>query len=285
MLAVDPVDGCTFWYTNTYYAATSSSGWQTHIGSFAFPSCFPLAPQADLSVTKLASANPVALRSALTYTLTATNLGPQQATGVTLTDTLPAGVSLISVTTSVGSCSAAAGTVTCSLGALVSGRIATVTIRITTPSIPGSIVNTAGIAAQQADPDLANNSASLTTAVLGAELTGAFNPGSLVRRCNRTGQRCLLSGQFTLQNLGLLSVRSVAVRFYLSSDGVLSLESDRLLRQVRVPRLTLGQARALSFRAITGPSITGQYLIAVIDPGNLIPESDKTDNIIAFPLP
>jgi uncharacterized repeat protein (TIGR01451 family) len=286
MLAVDPTDGCTFWYTSVYYAATSSSGWQTHIGSFAFPSCSQVEGPANLSVTKSASANPVALRSALTYTLTATNLGPQQATGVALTDTLPAGVSLVNVTTSVGSCSAAAGTVTCFLGALASGAGATVTIRTTTPSIPGSIVNTASITtAQQADPDLENNSASLTTAVLGAELTGAFNPGSLVRRCNRTGQRCLLFGQFTLSNLGLLSVRSVAVRFYLSSDGVLSLESDRLLRQVRVPRLTLGQARALSFRAITGPSITGQYLIAVIDPGNLIPESDKTDNIIAFPLP
>jgi len=228
----------------------------------------------------------VALRSALAYTLTATNLGPQQATGVTLTDTLPVGVSLVNVTTSSGNCSVAAGIVICSLGSLASGASATVTIRVTTPVSPGSIVNTAGIVAQQTDPDPANNSASLTTAVLGAELTGAFNPGSLVRRCNRTGQRCLLFGQFTLQNLGLLSVRSVSVRFYLSSDGVLSMESDRLLRQVRVPRLTLGQARALSFRAITGPSITGQYLIAVIDPGNLIPESNETDNIIVFgPLP
>ncbi len=39
MLAVDPVDGCTFWYTNEYYPSTSSSGWYTRIGSFVFPSC------------------------------------------------------------------------------------------------------------------------------------------------------------------------------------------------------------------------------------------------------
>ncbi len=36
---VDPVDECTFWYTQEYYAQTSSRGWQTRIGSFRFPQC------------------------------------------------------------------------------------------------------------------------------------------------------------------------------------------------------------------------------------------------------
>jgi hypothetical protein len=40
MLSVDPLDDCTFWYTNQYYLTTSSASWRTHIGSFAFPSCF-----------------------------------------------------------------------------------------------------------------------------------------------------------------------------------------------------------------------------------------------------
>ena len=34
---VDPVDDCTFWYTNEYYA-TSGLNWKTRIGSFKFPS-------------------------------------------------------------------------------------------------------------------------------------------------------------------------------------------------------------------------------------------------------
>ncbi len=38
---VDPVDDCTFWYTQEYYATTSSAGWRTRIGSFRFPSCTP----------------------------------------------------------------------------------------------------------------------------------------------------------------------------------------------------------------------------------------------------
>jgi len=39
MMSVDPVDGCTFWYTQQYYATISSASWQTRIGSFQFPSC------------------------------------------------------------------------------------------------------------------------------------------------------------------------------------------------------------------------------------------------------
>jgi uncharacterized membrane protein len=39
MMSVDPLDDCTFWYTQEYYQTTSSSGWQTRMGSFKFPSC------------------------------------------------------------------------------------------------------------------------------------------------------------------------------------------------------------------------------------------------------
>jgi hypothetical protein len=39
MLAVDPVDDCTFWYTSEYYSHNSRANWQTRIGSFKFPGC------------------------------------------------------------------------------------------------------------------------------------------------------------------------------------------------------------------------------------------------------
>jgi hypothetical protein len=39
MMAVDPSDGCTFWYTQEYMQTTGSASWQTRIGSFRFPSC------------------------------------------------------------------------------------------------------------------------------------------------------------------------------------------------------------------------------------------------------
>ena len=40
MLAVDPTDGCTFWYTSEYYSVgASSAGWSTNIGSFKLGNC------------------------------------------------------------------------------------------------------------------------------------------------------------------------------------------------------------------------------------------------------
>ncbi|MEP6788424.1 MAG: carboxypeptidase regulatory-like domain-containing protein, partial [Acidobacteriota bacterium] len=38
-MSVDPVDECTFWYTQQYYSASSSAIWNTRIGSFKFPAC------------------------------------------------------------------------------------------------------------------------------------------------------------------------------------------------------------------------------------------------------
>jgi hypothetical protein len=43
-MSVDPVDGCTFWYTNEYYTSQSNGStgnWATRIGAFAFPGCLP----------------------------------------------------------------------------------------------------------------------------------------------------------------------------------------------------------------------------------------------------
>lgn len=42
MMTVDPVDDCTFWYTQEYYAATSEAGWQTRVGAFSLPTCSPI---------------------------------------------------------------------------------------------------------------------------------------------------------------------------------------------------------------------------------------------------
>ena len=52
----------------------------------------------------------------LTYTLEATNHGPSVASDVTVSDTLPAGTTFVSETTSAGTCTESAGKVSCSLG-------------------------------------------------------------------------------------------------------------------------------------------------------------------------
>src|SRR5438132_6074450 len=38
-LTVDPIDDCTFWYTQEYIPSNGSFNWRTRIGSFKFPGC------------------------------------------------------------------------------------------------------------------------------------------------------------------------------------------------------------------------------------------------------
>jgi hypothetical protein len=60
-MTVDPVDDCTFWYTQEYYEVDSSFNWRTRIGNFKFPSC-TAAPSGTLdgTVTDASSASPIA---------------------------------------------------------------------------------------------------------------------------------------------------------------------------------------------------------------------------------
>jgi hypothetical protein len=56
---VDPVDDCTFWYTQEYNTVTSSANWQTRIGSFKFPGCAaPVATPTATATTPPATSTP-----------------------------------------------------------------------------------------------------------------------------------------------------------------------------------------------------------------------------------
>ncbi|WP_163100707.1 DUF11 domain-containing protein [Peribacillus alkalitolerans] len=121
---------------------------------------------ADLSVVKIDSPDPVTVGQDLTYTVTVANGGPDTATDVTLTDILPSSVIYVSSSPSQGSCSFAAGTLTCSLGTLASGGTATVNIVVTpTADSVQTISNVAMVTGNEIDPNPANNSDTETTTV------------------------------------------------------------------------------------------------------------------------
>jgi uncharacterized delta-60 repeat protein/uncharacterized repeat protein (TIGR01451 family) len=119
---------------------------------------------ADLSITKAASPNPSLVGGQLSYTLTVTNNGPSQATGVTLTDTLPSTVIFNSAVATQGSCTQASGVVTCNLDSLAGGAVAQITILVT-PTQPGTLVNVAQVTGNESDPNPNNNSAQASTSV------------------------------------------------------------------------------------------------------------------------
>jgi uncharacterized repeat protein (TIGR01451 family) len=119
---------------------------------------------ADLAVTKTANAT-AQVNQGLTYTVTVTNNGPSTATGVTLVDTLPAGVRFISATPTQGTCILTGTTLTCLIGTLLPGQTKTVTILVV-PLRPGTLTNTATVSGNEFDPNLANNTAtSITIAI------------------------------------------------------------------------------------------------------------------------
>jgi uncharacterized repeat protein (TIGR01451 family) len=122
-----------------------------------------VAGQADLSLTKSAPAK-VRTGQRLTYTIVVKDLGPDAATGVTVTDLLPSGVTLVSATLREGSCNQSGGTVTCDLGSLATGKKATVKILVTSTSV-GTITNTAAVSANESDPNGENNTDDATTIV------------------------------------------------------------------------------------------------------------------------
>jgi uncharacterized repeat protein (TIGR01451 family) len=118
---------------------------------------------ADLSLVKTASADPVIAGQQLTYTLAISNAGPNEAPATTVTDTLPAGVTLVSVSASQGGCTA----FPCALGTVPAYGSATITVVVTVNGTTrGTLVNSAGVqSAGSADPTPTNNIDEVTTTV------------------------------------------------------------------------------------------------------------------------
>ena len=117
--------------------------------------------QADLALTKSVSNAAPNVGDTITFTITLTNNGPTAtATGVTVIDLLPAGLTFVSATPSQGSYNSATGVWTA--GTITTAAPLTLSI-VATVVGPSAMTNTATISASdQFDPVTANNSASVT---------------------------------------------------------------------------------------------------------------------------
>lgn len=126
----------------------------------------PVVLEADLAISKSASANPVQAGENLTYTLNISNNGPAAATGVTVTDNLPPAASLVSAVASQGGGCSGTGSLTCVLGDMNPGSAASITVVVNVPAAAtGSLINSATVSAGQADPNPDNNTATVETAI------------------------------------------------------------------------------------------------------------------------
>lgn len=238
---------------------------------------------ADLFITKTDSPDPASVGSNLTYIIVVTNAGPDSAADVGVTDVLPAGVTFVSASTSQGSWTLNGGTVSCTLGSIAKGGSANVTI-VVVPTTAGQLTNTASTGGSDTDPNTADNSATATTAVetgggAGADLTGIW------KKVKRSGSN-KVSGRFMLQNTGTAAAGAFTAKFYYSTNQTVD-GSDKLIQTSTVAGgLTAGASGKPIKVSYTGKkSVAGKYLIAVVDAGSTVGESNETNNTVVKQIP
>ncbi|MCP3960074.1 MAG: DUF11 domain-containing protein, partial [bacterium] len=119
--------------------------------------------EADLGISKADSQDPVLAGTSFSYTVTVDNAGPSDAQNVVVTDTLPAGVTLVSTT---GCTEDPNGVPTCSLGTVAAGDSAAYTITVAADTDAGGLVtNNASVASDTPDPSEENNFTSEDTTI------------------------------------------------------------------------------------------------------------------------
>ena len=135
--------------------------------------------RSDLAVEKSAP-DSVEVGDVVTYQVAATNSGPDAAEAVTITDTLPGRVALVSVKASAGGTCAdvTPPTVSCQFAEIANGGTATMTVKVRTTRI-GSLVNNAKVLSTSFNPPAGNKDSAQTDVVrdaAGCEIVGTAGP-------------------------------------------------------------------------------------------------------------
>ncbi len=198
-------------------ASITAGNWNPATGnSSASVNGLPAVKQTDLSIQKTASANPIFVSQNVTYTLVAKNNSTVVgATGVVVTDSLPASMKFVSATTSQGSLITppvgSTGIVTGNIGSLGIGATATVTITVMS-SAAGAITNSATVTGTEQDPSAANNTDSVTTTVNAVNLQKVLLAKQvLIGGCENTTGNVYLTGPAPAGGLTInLSTTSLA---------------------------------------------------------------------------
>lgn len=168
--------GTTINYTATVSSTTTDSVPANNTSSAS--TLVGSATAADVEITKTPSVNPARTGTTLVYTLLAKNNGPATATNVSVSDPLPTNLTFVSVITSKGTCSYTSGTrtISCSVGTLSNGQVATITVRTTIDASASGLTlnNTATTTATQTDPRLANNSSTAPVTIFSATAATMF---------------------------------------------------------------------------------------------------------------
>jgi uncharacterized repeat protein (TIGR01451 family) len=193
----------------------------------------PAPAATDLSISGTAP-SPVGVNAPFSYAIQVRNNAATAATGLQVTDALPAGVSFVSAASDSGTCSKYGSIVTCSLLSLSPGATASITITVNPPG-GGYLTNSVSVEANEYDPDTSNNSASQTTSVLetvqltAVTYSAAESAGSVVAKVTRTGTGAISVGYVTSDNT------ATAGSDYTATSGMLLFSSGEASKSIVIP--------------------------------------------------
>jgi hypothetical protein len=281
-MSVDPVDDCTFYYTNQYIPVNGTFNWRTRIASFKLSPC----GGDDFSL----SASPTALTlgpgATGTSTITVTPSGAFAGAVALSISGVPAGATASFSPTSttstsvltIGAGTAAAGTyaltVTGTSGTLT--HTASVTLTVTGPPDFALSANPASVSAVQGTnttttisvtPQNGFNSAvNLSVSGLPAGATGSFNPVSTTTTSVLTlGAGTAAPGTYVVSVTGTsgtlthaISVTFVVTPAVQPSFTLSAAPASRSIRRGRSNTYTVTIARAGGFTGAVALSLTGQ---------------------------
>ncbi len=219
--------------TNIILTADDQNG---HVSS---SNPFGVIAQNDISISMVDSPDPALAGTNLTYTLTVTNTGPSDATGVMVTNLLPASAAFISATASQGTCTQADGVVTCNLGVVPGGTNATITI-VVVPAIGSpTLTDMATVSRAETDPYPANNTATAITPVVTPTLSIS---GTSVVEGNSGTTNAIFYVSLTpagalpvTVNYNTVDGTAQAGSDYFATNGVLSFAPGQTIQTVIVP--------------------------------------------------
>ncbi len=228
--------------------------------------------RADVGVTKTVAPTQVAPGQTVTYTVTARNNGPNAATGVVLTDQLPAGVTYQSATAAQGAYDQVTGR--WAIGTLAVGQTETLQMQATV-DVAGAIINLA-VRTSQNEPDGDPSNDSAVAVVNGepyADIAVAKSASSATVAVGAP-----LTFTITVTNLGPFAAPAVTVDDALSA-GLALVSATPSVGTLSAGRWTLGPMAVGATASLTlvttvtapGPVVNRAVVsgVGVLDPNPL----------------
>lgn len=297
--------------------AMTSAGRDAFINLVTAPPCGQAVSEVDVEISKTANTDAATVGQPLTYTLTVKNNSRVTAPSVKVQDTLPPDVAFVSATPSQGTCLYAAGAVTCELGDIPGGGVATIVI-VVKPTEAGDLINTAKVSAKALDPNPANNTATVKgvanqpptfkpifafplkpvftgqipflpiedLSIFGIEVTQGiqcFNTGSGLAGCADNSMPLLTKKDATariyLRYSGpLVAKNNVKVRLYITDANNVLYTADATARALPAINQASASDSANIYFNVNFNNNTTVKFHAIVDPDNALSELNESNN-------